>query len=406
MRKFVLFIAVVAVVIVAGVAYFQATTPTTSPGVTMPLDRRQARLLASAPASAQMVALIPSAAAFQTKALANPVARDAAAAWLSKQQLPRPWIMGAADLVVWRTGRQTTFSVHLDPVRALVARVYLMLAGGESRFLINTGSAQPLGETALNELLRPAAGLERGDAILIQRDRRGGFPPIGRPSITLVNVSDKQIDLTSVSGVQTPALSGAEGPSSVLIGQNRLPSNALLAATFASPPRALSDVDRLFGTKISTLLADGGTIVLYDVNTETLLPRPKGLIVVAATPEKRAAAERLVNVAEVVGEVRETPEQILIAFDKTSLPAWDTAAFQPPPWTGGDWSMRGSPERLAPVLQELGDNPGLRLATPRLYRSIRDLRRWMGELSRAETVEAAHRQSAEREELRVRITSK
>ena len=364
----------------------------------VPLTPRQARLLASAPASADMIALIPAAAAFQTKSLANPVAHDVATAWMSQQQLPSPWILGGADLVIWRSGRQTTFSIYLDPVRAMVARIYLMLAGGEGRFLINTGSSQPLGETALAELVRPAAGLERGDAILIQRDRRGGYPPIGRPSLTLVKVTEKQIDLISVSGGQAPS----PVPPTVA----RFPTNALLAGTFAKPTRALSDLDRLFGTKVSALLSDGGTVVLYDVNTETLLPRPKGLIAVPATPEKREAARRIMSVAEVVGEVRETPQQILIAFDKESLGAWDTAAFAAPPWPGGDWSMRGSPERLAPILQELGDNPGLRLATPRLHRAIRDMRRWTAELSRAETLEATHSVGAEREELRVRITSK
>jgi hypothetical protein len=400
-RKFGLFLLVFALVAAAAIAYLRATTPDRSTGLSIPLSGRHARLLASAPSSAEIIALIPTAAAFQRRLLANSVARDAATAWMSQQQLPHPWILGSADLVFWKNGRQTSFAIHVEPLRAALARIYLLFAGGESRFLINAGAAEPLGEAALAGLMEPAGGLESGDAIVIQKEGgRGSYPPIARPAVSIVTVTPKAILLTSV------APGGREMPPAVPPSQPKLPANALLAATFSNPPRALNDLDRLLGTKISTLISKGGLIALYDVNTGTLLPRPKGLIVVPATAENRAAARNLTKIAEVFGEVRETPEQIFIAFDKTSLGAWDSAPFVEPVWPDGDWSLRGNPARLAPLLEDLSGHTGLRLAAPRLYRANRDLRRWTAELERAEALEASHRQSSSREELRVRITSK
>jgi hypothetical protein len=64
------------------------------------------------------------------------------------------------------------------------------------------------------------------------------------------------------------------------------------------------------------------------------------------------------------------------------------------------------PKRAVPLLQRLGDNTGLRLAAPRIYRAARDLRRWIEYLSAADSIEAAHSYTASAEELRVRIASK
>ena len=62
--------------------------------------------------------------------------------------------------------------------------------------------------------------------------------------------------------------------------------------------------------------------------------------------------------------------------------------------------------RPRPLLEKLGDNTGLRLAAPRIYRSARDLKRWIGALANADSIEASQSTTATTEELRVRIASK
>ena len=70
------------------------------------------------------------------------------------------------------------------------------------------------------------------------------------------------------------------------------------------------------------------------------------------------------------------------------------------------WALRIDPARLVPVLQDVGDNIGLRIAAPRTYRAARDLRRWIGALEKASSIEAGASASGGIEELRVQIAAK
>ncbi len=401
MRKFILVVAVAALLVAAAFVYLKATTPTTSEGVRFPLSARQRALLASVPASAEAFALVPTAAAFEAKLTANPVTRDAVSRWVAEQRLPPSWMFGDADLVIWKSGKQTSYIVRLDPFRASLVRLARVSSG---TFLINAGSGQPLGEARLAALLQLSNGFQSADALAIQQGARGAFPPIARPTVTAVKVEQNEVILISRSAGLRPAVPPA---SSRPAGGRRytFPRGALLAATFQDPPRAIGDLDRLLGTRISTLLQDGGSVILYGVETGTLLPRPRGLIAVPSTPEKRAAAERIAKIAEIVGEVRDSGGQLLISFDKKSLSSFTRDQFADPTWPG-DWLIRVDPKRFVPILEDLGDNAALRIATPRLYRSIRDLRRWIGNLAQAEVVEASHAETPSGEQLRVRISAK
>jgi len=321
------------------------------------------------------------------------VTRDAIGEYIGEHHLPRPWMLGGSDLLIWKVGKTTGFSAQLDPFRSLFVRN-----------VSDAGGFTPLGEQRLAQLLEVTKGFEPADAIVVQQRDENAYPPIERPAVTVVRVTGDEIVLRSaarnsdragrpITAGGTPALRG-------------FPLGALLAATFQDPPRSVGDLDRLLGTKISTLLQDGGSIILYDVETGTLLPRPKGLISIPATVEKRAEASRLTRVAEVIGEVKESDDRILISFDRTSMNAYTVEQFVDPTWPQGDWSARVDPKRLGPILEDLGDSTGLRLATPRLHRSIRDFRRWIRYLTHAASIEASHTETLEREELRVRISAK
>ncbi len=414
MRKFLLVVVVILLAAGALAYYLQATTPATSHGIRVPLTPHQHELLASVPASADAFALIPTAAVVRAKLMANPITRRTLMQISENQQLPRSWMLGGADLVVWRTGKQTSYAVRLDPLRAALVRCYLMVgAGVEARvssgtFFINAGAGEPLGSQRLDALLSGANGLEPGDALVVQlAGSRGAFPPIGRPAVTMIRIGADDVTLHSVAAmehrlqpVQSPAEAGA--PST----RPRFPRNALASATFSEPPRLVGDLDRLFITRLSRLLDDGGSIVLYDVNPGTLLPRPDGVIIARATPENRQAVRKIKDVVKTFGDVRESGDSILLSLDRDSMAKFSTDSFVDAEWPSNDWAARLDPRRALPILDRLGGNAGFRLAASRLYRSSQDLQRWIGYLSEAESIEAAHSINGTTEELRVRVASK
>ncbi|MEK6372618.1 MAG: hypothetical protein AABO58_07970 [Acidobacteriota bacterium] len=391
MRKLLITILLLAAVLGGIAVYLFTTTPSRSAGVRFPLTAAQRALVAQVPSSAESFALIPTAAAFEAKLRANPVTRDAIASFEEKQSLPAPWMLGGADLLVWReSGGGTRYLVHTDPLRSLFVR--------------NEPPGSPMDSADLDAILVLAASLPPGDAFVVQRAQsRGAFPPIARPAVTSVAVTPNAIELTSRAQLATRNVQRATSTS--------FPRAALLAATFTEMPRAAEDLNRLFGTKVSALLENGGSIAIYDVETRKLLPRPLGVIAIPADDARRAAFAAFVDrarEAEALGVRVRTAEkdgQILLSFDD-SLDTYLKDAFEPARLPGNVWSLRADPQRLAPILRKLGDSLGLRVAAPRLFRSARDLEHWIGGLERASAIEAAASDDGAAEVLRVRITAK
>ncbi len=405
MRTFLIIVLILAVVIGAIALYLVMTIPGETKPLRVPLDAAQRAMLARVPASADAFALIPTAGLLHRKLTANPVTRDAVERWTAQQPIPKPWLLGGADAVVWRIGKKTSYAIRLDTFRALLVRIFMMWSSDvEARwdgkmFVINGGGGTPIAAATLDEVLRLGNGLPVGDVLVVQRDRaRGMFPPIGRPSVSMVQVSPAEILLTSRSANNEALASKPVQP--------RHPRGALLSAGFAQPPRLLDDAERLLGTDVSALVDDGGSIALYDSDAGTLLPRPKGVITVPADDAARSAMEQVIRVAELVGETRDTGREILVSFDRTSMPLYLKDAFVPATWPANRWALRIDAARITPILERLGDNRGLRFVAPRLHRAARDLRRWTEALRQAESIEAADSVSGGIEELRVRIASK
>jgi len=404
MRTFVTVIVIIAVVLGAVAAYLAVTTPRSAVPVRFPLSPAHRRLLARVPATADAFALIPSAAQLQRVLLANRVTQQAALSWTDEHELPRAWMLGGADVVAWKSGSRTSYAVRLDPFRAVVVRLWLMMASNAdsswdgSTLLMHGGAAsQPASD--LDELLRLAAPLPPGNVFVVQRrGSRGAFPPIARPAVTSIRVDDDEIDLVSRAADEDP---GASRPITA-----RFPRGALLAASFASAPKMVSDLNRLFGAEVDALLDDGGSIALYDIETGTLLPRPRGVIAVPADDRAREQMKNVEQIADVVGEVRDTGSEILVSFDRTSMGLYTKDAFVPATWPATRWALRLDPRRLVPILVRLGGNPALRFATPRIHRGVRDLRRWIEALEQAGSIEASDSAAAGVEELRVRVVAK
>jgi len=402
-KKLVIIVLVVALLIGALVVYFVVTTPKTSAGVHFPLSAEQRALLANVPASADAFALIPTAAALDAKLHANAITRDAIEKWAANQQLPKPWMIGNADLVVWHSGKRTRYLLRLDPVRAVIVRLYLMISGDDALVLGPTGEPT-INSADLDRILQLTNTLPPGDILAVQqKGGRGVFPPIGRPAVTSAVVTATEINLTSRAVAE-------ETPMAITAGATRgYPKSALLTAHFAQAPKALDDLNRLVRSRITTLLKEGGAIALYEIETDKLLPRPKEVIILPATDEKRAVLEKFIqDVAptQALGfriETADTGQELLVAFERSSIDLYLEDAFEPPTLPGNVWTLHIDPKRTVPVLQQVAESPGLRFAAPRLFRSAKELSGWIRALEGAQAIEAADSVAGGVEELKVKV---
>jgi hypothetical protein len=402
MRTFIIILCVILAAVAAVALYLVFTTPKDAPPLRAPLTASQQALVARVPASAEAYALIAAPAVLLGKLEANPVTSEAVTQWTAEHALPPRAMLGAADAIVWKSGKATSYAVRFDPVRALIVHIWTMFSSVESQW---DGRTLLIGEQSTAALSPPpeilmAGGLPPGDVLVVQRsESRGAFPPIPRPAITSVKVDAKQIDFTS----RAPSKDGNDGRNPVL---HSLSTTAMMAAAFTDPPKVFGDIDRLVAADLDDLVGDGASIALYKVDTGTLLPRPFLTVVVPADDQHRETLAEYTRVIEMVGQTAERNGELVVAFDRTSVGQYLADQKAPMPWPANRWSMRLDPERLIPVLRKVGDNPALRFATPRIHRGARDLRRWMGALQQARSIEAAASAGGGFEELRVRVASK
>jgi hypothetical protein len=401
MRKLLGILIVVVILIGGTIAYLVATTPRSAPALRFPLTADQEAFVSRVPPSCDSFAFVPMVAVMHARLLANPVTREPLLRWTEQQPLPKAWMLGGADLLVWRVEKSTSYAIRFDRVRATIVRLWTLVAGPhDARW---DGTIMLIGDT-------PAAGGQRvdlalarelpeGHALIVQREQgRGAFPPIGRPALSSVRVTPQEILIVSRA-------KSDDGEATMPVRAD-FPKTAILAAAFAQPPRLLGDLNRLLGTDIAGLVSGGGSIALYDVDAGLLLPRPKGVISVPATDVSRAAVAKYQNVIDLVGQTGEHRGELVVSFDRTSLGHYINDERVRGSWLATRWTGRVTPAKLVPLLRRLGDNPGLRFAAPRIYRSVRDLRRWIDALEQAESIEAAESSIEGTSELRVRILSK
>jgi hypothetical protein len=412
MRKLATIAAAVAGVIALLAIYLAVTTPKRGVSLSFPLNAQQRAFLGRVPASAETFALIPAAATMQGKLSANPVTRELLQQWKASDRLPRAWMLGNADLLVWRRGKQTTLLLRLDGLRALLARASLLFSdvGDETsttRVLLSPPDEEPIATADLDNLLASASALPPGDALVVQLEgTKGAYPPISRPAVSSIRITSADVFMTS----RAPRSADA---GATIVLHPRFARSSILTAAFATPSRAIEDMNRLVGAKASTLLEDGGAIVLYDVDTNKLLPRPREVIVIPATPDRRAALQDFLSrvtpdaLRQLAGfhvETADTPTELLVAFERASIDRYQKDAFDAATLEANSWSLRLDPRKAIPMLQQVTGAPGLRYIAPRLFRSARDAGDWVEHLDAARFVEAGDTIEANAEVLRVRIS--
>ena len=389
-RRFLIAVVVLVAGTIGGLALFFAfTTPRKPLGFSVPLGTREWAMLVRVPQSAEAFALVPAAGALDAKLRANPVSRAALESWTASHRVPPAWMIGGADLLVWKTGSAFGTFMDVDAVRGFL--LHLVRSGGSE-----PPDESPIDAASLGQIAHLASKLPPGDALVVQRGTsRGAYPPIGRPAVTSLQVTATDIRMVSVA----PA--PAEAPAVRLNPALRLPTSPVLSVAFSYAPRVIADLDRLFGANVSSLLQDGGMVSIYAVKTGTFLPRPLSVIAVPDDPARRAVFDQFARRLGVrTGEFR---GMLLLSFDD-SIDAFMRDSFQPAP--EGRWAVRIDPARMVPILKALGKSLGLRVVAPRLYRSARDLDRWIGGLEQAKAVEAVDDAAGDTETLRVRIWAK
>lgn len=400
MRKLVIALLILVVIAAAVAAYLVFTTPSQSRGVKFPLTAADRALLAQVPEDAEAFVLVPSAAALRVKLEANPITRDVLA---RAPNVPSAWMIGGADLLAWTANKKTYYLVHLDPLRAFFARLF---GPASDTLRINVASEHPIDGGELDRIIEIANGLPAGDALAIQvKSSRGAFPPIPRPAVSSIAVAPGEILITS----RAPA-----DPNDVASTQPlhvRFPRSAILTAAFTRPPRAL-ELGRLLRSEAATLLADGGVIAIYDVDTGTLIPKPREVIALPATAERREALARLERFIGETGQqltglrTVDSGSELIVSFDQKSLDHYLKDGADDSRWTANVWAARVDPGRMVPLLNQIDGNPALRIIAPKLQRSVRDLKRWIGSLEKAKSIEAAGSTDGVHEELRVAIAAK
>ena len=148
-------------------------------------------------------------------------------------------------------------------------------------------------------------------------------------------------------------------------------------------------------------LDDGGTLCVYDVDVRKLLPRPLGVFVLPDDPRRRAVVDSLHDLVR----TGQKDGMLLLSFDH-SIDQYQKDAFDQPPVIGNQWTLHIDPPRLVPILNDLGQNLGLRIAAPRLFRSARDLDEWISGLEQAKVIDASDSVDSGGETLQVRIAAK
>jgi hypothetical protein len=352
------------------------------------------------PQDAEAFVLVPTAAAIYAKGELNPITRDL----LSRaRSMPPTWMLGGADVIAWTANKKTFYFVHLDPLRAFLARTF---GPANDALRINAPAEHPIDRAELDRIVAIANGLPNGDVLAVQRiSARGAFPPMPRPAVSSVAVTSDEIVITS----HAPA-----DPEDVVRPQPvrvKFPKSALLTASFTKPPHAL-ELNRIFAKEITTLLADGGMIAIYDVDTGTLIPKPREVIAIPATPERRDALGQLMRFVGETGQqltglrTVDSGNELVVSFDPNSLDHYLKDGAADARWPANVWSARVDPGRMVPLLNEIDDNPALRIVAPKLHRSVRDLKHWIGSLEKAKSIEAAGSNDGTTEQLQVVISAK
>lgn len=329
------------------------------------------------------------------------------------------WLVGRGPVVIWTSEGGWGASARPDALHRFLIRA-------ASPFVSTPISVEEEGARFGQEAspaVRPldprlAEGL--AGHLFVLHGEKGSYPPMPRPALTAVRFGEGALQIATRGRRDPGAIE------SVRLGNRTLPGNALLAARFAEPPRAVLAMENIAPIRFERFLREGAMVALYGVEDGGLVPRPLIAFSVPADEARyeqmvaavdRAMAkgavglllgpqpERVRTIAGVEITHREglglTLEyalrngELLFAFDDRSL----EELLRGRPVAAGNgrasWGLRASPRDLLPVLDELGSSRGLRLLARGLSNTSRELARALRALPPTEELAAELREEGE-----------
>jgi hypothetical protein len=397
---------------------------------TTPLDQspQLVELAAYAPPDGKQLILVHSVASLYRTLRNSDIAADAIAQLPNESQLHlASLLLGNSEAVVWFDGEQPRAVVRASPLRRMLATTVASVAGApltsRDSFLFYADSGATRG-AAPNALTALAAGMPGSIFIFDRSSKADSFPPLSRPSITAVESRDGALLIHARANASAPAPAAATGGF-------ELPADAMLSIIFHGDSDALGDLDRILPLRLDRLASGGVLLSLYSIEASgRLLPRPRGVIVLPENEESRQAVASIFNAATIPGldspatsrqigsikvdrierlgatiEVARDRGRLIVGMDSKSLDRYfagkrDSVAAE----NGEVWVLKGDPAQLRPVVDDLAEQPALRLLAPKIVRRARDTRKVLNLLGGAKSISGVRRIRAPWEEIELTVT--
>lgn len=339
-------------------------------------------------------------------------------------------LLGRAPAVAW-TRSGDLFMVAKPPaLRAAFIGLAARIAG-VSVPVVRRGDYLLIGSVPGSEApLTIASSLAdaKGHFFVFHRGGKSRYPPLERPAISAVTIARKEITISSAAALPA-ASSQALTPAAGVVFS--MPDDAIGAALLTARADVVRDLDRFLPFDFSRLASQGAMLVIYDLETGKLLPRPRGFLAMPSTPGAVDAVSSLFNVAAVprseagvtnrsvgpvqidrierFGAVLETARfggEVLLGFDGASIERYlngskSDLTAEP----GVMWRFEADAAKLRPVVADLADDRTLKYAAGRISRSAKQLNSVLRLFAGAAWVSAQKRHEGNREIVQLTISA-
>jgi hypothetical protein len=336
--------------------------------------------------------------------------------------------LGSAEAVFWTDSGQVRMIANPASWRAALLLFGARLVGVDvplrrEQDLLIVGDVQLV--QGQPSALPPAAGNLTGHFFAIHRGGSNRFPPLERPALSAISVSQRELIVRSAATAKAGEVPAAGSfPFSP-------PAGALASGVLSSSADIVRDLDRFLPFDLGRLARHGAMLVIYDISTGGLLPKPKGLLALPATPEANDAVSSLFNIVAIgaadsgiesrsidkveidrlkrLGGTIEAARyggQILLGFDEASVETYLKAEkVDRKPVPGVIWTFDSDAERLRPLVDELAEDKALGLAAKRVSRAARQLRSVLRYLEGAKSISAVKRREGSLELMEMTVSA-
>lgn len=394
MKRIVITLILIVVAALVAVGGFLLTGYLGEPArVTLSREAALLRLAGEAPSDARQIVIVPTFGPLVRRLSNHTITSGGMDHVARRRELElAAMLIGASPVVAWEKDDAVTLVADVRGVRrallSFAAIVSPLPVGTRGEYVTFGQAGDAAGGTS--DLTIPDLS---GELFVLHRGGRDRYPPLERPAVSAVTVSDdRRVRISSVARRADDAPPVAAGvPFEVAEG-------SMITIVFWKKHSTLKELDRFLPVNLQRMAAGGAALTIYDVETGGLLPRPRGLFAVPQTAESLEAAATLFNTAvfpelgdtgvssRQVGEVKidrvkklgatievaRLDGRILFGFDDTSLERYlratrTTAKFTP----DASWTVHADVAQLKPVVEKLEDHRGLRFAAPKVARSVK-----------------------------------